>query len=44
MQAFDLVVSDLRLPDGSGTDLTDHLRQDATETATILVDGRTLRR
>ena len=37
VQAFDLVVSDLRLPDGSGTELTDQLRQEAVETATILV-------
>jgi putative two-component system response regulator len=39
VQAFDLVVSDLRLPDGTGAELTDHLRQHAAETATILVDG-----
>ncbi len=39
VEAFDLVVSDLRLPDGAGAELTDHLRQHATETATILVDG-----
>ena len=38
-RAFDLVVSDLRLPDGSGAELTDYLRQHAPETATILVDG-----
>lgn len=36
---FDLVVSDLRLPDGMGAELTDHLRQRAPQTATILVDG-----
>ena len=38
-RAFDLVLSDLRLPDGLGAELTDHLRQHAPETATILVDG-----
>ena len=36
LQAFDLVVSDLRLSDGTATELTDHLRQHAPETATIL--------
>ena len=39
MEAFDLVICDLHLPDGTGTDLTDHLRLHAMETATILVDG-----
>ena len=39
-QAFDLVVSDIRLPDGTGAELTDQLREEATETATILIDGR----
>ena len=43
LQAFDLVVSDLRLSDGTATELTDHLRQHAPETATILVDGHAVR-
>jgi putative two-component system response regulator len=38
-QAFDLVVSDLRLGDGAGAELTDHLRQEAPKTATILAGG-----
>ena len=40
LQPFDVVLSDLRLPDGAGAELTDYLRKEAAETATILVDGR----
>lgn len=36
--AFDLVLSDVRLPDSLGAVFTDYLRQHAPETATILVD------
>jgi len=39
-QAFDLVVSDLRLGDGAGAELTDHLSEEAPRTATILVGGK----
>jgi putative two-component system response regulator len=39
-QAFDLVLSDVRLGDGRGAELTDHSRQQAPETATILVGGK----
>jgi putative two-component system response regulator len=37
---FDLVLSDMRLPDGSGQDLTDRLARTAPGTATILMSGQ----
>jgi putative two-component system response regulator len=36
---YDLVLCDLRLPDGQGAELTRQLRQRAPQTATILVNG-----
>ena len=41
MQPFDLVLSDLHLRDGTAVELTDHLKQQAHNTATILVGTRT---